>query len=132
MNDARVKPLDRAVDALPELVEATIAQARVARHEPAHSGHAETPFPPRFALVAHDFELGIHEHGQRHGPGLGVARVVVDLEYDDAQQHADLDGREPCAVVGAHGVEHVGDERFELRGRELRHRCRHPPKTRVT
>src|SRR6185503_6146144 len=66
LHDACMEAIDRAVDRPAELVAAAITDPRGPRHEPAHPGHAEAPFPTRFALVTERRDLGIHEHGERH------------------------------------------------------------------
>ncbi len=56
---------------------------------------------------------------------LGQARVGAlggRLEYDHAQRHMDLRGRQSGAIGIDHGLDHVGDQGANLRRRGVGHR----------
>ena len=132
LHDAGVEITDRPVDRPTQRVAPDIAQPSMARHEPTEPRNAQAAFPSRFALVAQELDRGVDEHRQRHGLGIGVPRVVLELEDDDPLQDADLNRREARTAVGAHRVEHVVHELVQARRIEFRHRRRGLAQQRVT
>ena len=60
----------------------------------------------------------IHQDGERHRLGIGIAWVLLDAVDDDPARHVDLRRGEPGAVVVVHRLEHVVDQALDL-GRRM-------------
>src|SRR4029077_1613139 len=97
LHHAGVKALYGALDLRAVLVEATIVQATIARHETAHPRHRQASFPTLILLGSERRHKWIHQHGVGHGRDVRIARVVVELEYHHAATDPDLRGRDTGA-----------------------------------
>jgi hypothetical protein len=56
---------------------------------------------------------------------------VLEAENHHAQAHPDLRCSEARPIEIAHGVPHIGEQIFELRGAEFAHRLRHRQQARI-
>ena len=118
--EALVDPLERlAVEAV-----AAELELAVAAHLAAQVGHREAALPAVLQLLGQRRHHRVDQHGERDRGGVGIARVAVDLDHANLLELVHLGGREPRAVVLAHGLDHVVDQALDLGRPDLRDRNR--------
>src|SRR2546421_1822726 len=118
LHHARVEAFHLALEAPTALIEAAVAKPLPAWHPAAHAGNGEAAFPALLDLAAHRLEARIDEHGVGHFLNPGIARVGAHAEDHHPLEDADLRRGEPGAGEVRHGVAHIGEQRFQLRGIE--------------
>ena len=135
LDHARMKAADLTLDQLPIEADTAITQARMAWHHAAQTRYRQTAFPAVFQFAAERRQLGIDQDGFGHRVGIRIARIgrgrVAITEDHHAQADAYLWRGETGAVGVVHGVEHVGDQRADLRRTRLGNRLRYLQQARI-
>ena len=108
-----------------------VTDPRVARHDAAKPRHRQTTLPPFFHVVRERNQHRIDDLGIRNRLRIGIARIVLDTEYHDAQRNANLRRRETRALVLSHRIAHVGEQRVDRRRVEPRNFLRAFEQTRI-
>ena len=77
LEDPCMKSVDLARDFLAILIETVVTNPAVTLHEPAHIRHAQASFPVASHLCIEDIKVRVHQHRERNGPGVRIARIRV-------------------------------------------------------
>src|SRR4051812_17086499 len=120
-----------AHEALAVLVVAGVFEPGVARHPAAHAGDGEAAFPALLHVIGERGDDGVDEDGVGDFLDIGVARIRVHAEEDDAKEHADLRRGEAGAVEMRHGVAHVLQQFGEFGSFKGFDRLRNLPEARI-
>lgn len=113
LDDPGVKTVDGTFEAPSAGIHAAVTDAGATGYQAAHARYAQAPFPALFHGIAQGRDLGVDEHGHGHRGGVRVAGIALHAEYHHAYGLSDLRCRQPGAVIGRHGVEHVLYQRIE-------------------
>jgi hypothetical protein len=106
------------IDRIAVGIKAPIADASNPGDQSAHTRDAQATLPAVFFVRGERGDFRVHKHGGGHGRGIRIPWSVLDAKHHDPQRDTDLNRRQSGAVVGIHGVPHVGDQAVKLRSIE--------------
>lgn len=128
LHHSGMKPLGFSLDGLAVKSKAGVVNSPGTRHNPAHAGDGEAPFPAVLPIISgaidKQFDGGVDEHGLRHRRCIRVAARGFKAKTNDAFTHAHLRRGNADAALGMHGVPHIRNELSESGAPEIPNRQR--------
>jgi hypothetical protein len=101
-------------------VEVAHAHVHVPRHLAPQVRHRQAALVDLLDVVVERLDHRVHDHGQRDGRLVRVARVALPHLHDrDPERLGHLVRREPGPVRPAHGLDHVVDQALDRVGAQL-------------
>lgn len=128
LHHSGMKPFGFSLDGLAVKTKAGVVNSPGTRHNPAHAGDGEAPFPAVLPIISgafdEQFNGRVDEHGLRHRRRIRVAARRFKTKTNDAFTHAHLRRGNADAALGMHGVPHIRNELSESGAPEIPNRQR--------